>query len=323
MEEDFDKDDLLGRWLGGSLSAQEEAALKQRADFAEYERLAREASELKIGHFDAQASLARLKAKREMGAAAGAKQGKEAKKEAIIRPLHLRPRLWLSIAAGLLLLLSIWTFWPQGTELYRAPVATTLEEVLPDDSSIRLNAATQLSFDNRGDQRLAQLEGEAFFDVAKDGRPFLVTTSIGQVEVLGTTFNVYSRNQEMRVSCLTGQVRVRFTDNAQAYTLAPGASVSITPDGTVSQEVIPDVESIDWLSGRSAFNDRPLAEVVAALERQFDLNIVVPAELDLQQRMQTTFPNGNADQALEIVFGALDQVRFQREGRVVTLTLPQ
>ncbi|MEM9528434.1 MAG: FecR domain-containing protein, partial [Bacteroidota bacterium] len=175
----------------------------------------------------------------------------------------------------------------------------------------------------RGSQRLAQLEGEAFFDVAKDGRPFIISTPLGQVEVLGTTFNVYSRDRVMRVSCATGSVRVSFSGKQAAYTLKPGNSVSLESDGNISQAVIPEVESLDWLTGRSSFNNRPLQEVLAALERQYDLMIVTPSGLDLQQRIQTTFPNGNEEQALEIVFGALDQLDFRKEGKVITLSLRQ
>lgn len=320
MEEDFDKDDLLGRWLGGTLSEAEERALKARADFTEYERLARTASELPRPTYDARSALAQLKERRkhgnDVGAAAGAGQGNGAK----VR--RLRPAYWLGAAAAVVLLIAAVFLLRPGADLELVATAGTTERAdLPDGSSVRLNAATTFAFTGSEAERVAELEGEAFFEVQKDGRPFTVNTPRGQVSVLGTSFNVYSRGVAMRVSCTTGKVSVRFDDGAAtAHTLTPGNSVSIDAEGQVSLAPITAAESLDWLSGRSVFNARPLYEVIAELERQYDLDVRPAPGQDLNQIIQTAFPHDSLDLALEITLGALENLTYRRSGKTVILT---
>lgn len=323
MEENFDKDDLLGRWLGGSLSEAEERALKARADFAEYERLANTAKELPRPAYDARGALAQLKARRtqgsDSGAAAGAREGNGAQ----VR--RLRPAHWLGIAATVLLLIATPFLLQPGADLELTAAAGTTEQAeLPDGSSVKLNAATSFAFTGSETARSAELDGEAFFKIKKDGRPFTVSTSQGKVRVLGTSFNVYSRDGVMRVSCTIGKVSVKFNsdkaeDGANTHTLTPGKSVSIDADGTVSQTDIPTAESLDWLNGRSVFNNRPLSEVIAELERQYDLDIKPSPNLDLKQIIKTGFPHDSLDLALEIALDPLENMRFQRKGRIVVL----
>lgn len=314
MKEDFDKDDLLGRWLGGSLSPEEEAALRKRPDFADYEALVRSVDELATPDFDSSASLAKLKAKRK---AKGADAGAGVKTKTRVR--RLRPAHWAGIAASALLLLSLWFFWPAGEYNYVAAAAATERANLPDGSTIRLNAVSEVGFETTPEQRNVTLSGEAFFEVAKEDRPFTINTPLGQVTVLGTSFNVYSRGEEMRVTCSTGKVRVTFTQNNDQYTLDPGMSVSLLPDGSVNQEVITNEEALDWLSGRSVFNLRPLSEVVEELERQFNLNISLPSNIDTSERIQTAFPHADATAALEILVSTLEGVTFEQDGNNVRL----
>ncbi|MEM6770461.1 MAG: FecR domain-containing protein [Bacteroidota bacterium] len=314
MDKDFDKDNLLGRWLGGSLSPEEEAALRQRPDFAAYEELVRAVDELAAPEFDGKASLARLKEKRtKQGGAAGAKE----RTKGNVR--RLRPAHWAGIAASLLLLLSLWFLWHTSPQNFTAAAATTERAELPDGSTIRLNAVSELGFDASPTARTATLTGEAYFDVSQDGRPFTITTPVGEVTVLGTTFNVYSRDQEMRVTCTSGSVRVTFTQDTTKYTLNAGQSVSLLPDGQVNQVTIQQEEALDWLDGRSVFNNRPLSEVIAELERQFAINILLPDGINPAELIRTGFPNTDADAALEIVVSTLENIRYERSGNNVRL----
>jgi len=215
MEENFNKDDLLGRWLGGSLSEAEERELKARPGFAEYERLAKTAKELRHPDYDAQGALAKLKARRKEGAAAGAKKVEGAK----VR--RLKPAYWLGAAAAVLLLITaIFLLRPGADVELIAAAATTKKADLPDGSSVQINASTSFSFTEDKVERIAQLDGEAFFEVSKDGRPFTVNTPRGVVRVLGTSFNVYSREGVMRVSCTSGKVKVGFESRKHRFRLA-------------------------------------------------------------------------------------------------------
>jgi len=324
MEENFNKDDLLGRWLGGSLSEAEERELKARPGFAEYERLAQTAKELQRPAYDAQGALAELKERRkQLGAPAGTGEVKGAK------VLRLNPVYWMGAAAAVLLLITAIFLLRPGVDLELMAAAGTTEQVdLPDGSSVQLNAVTSFAFNGDEVERVVKLDGEAYFEVKKDGRPFTVNTPRGKVRVLGTSFNVYSREGVMRVSCSTGKVGVSFESSspdagqgeADTYTLTPGQSVSIDANGLVSKASIPDNESLDWLNGRSVFNARPLSEVIAELERQYDIEIQLPIGQDLEQLINTGFPHDSLDLALQIALLPLESLKYQRQGEKVTLS---
>ncbi|MBC6996416.1 FecR domain-containing protein [Neolewinella lacunae] len=322
MAQPFQDDTILARWLSNALSPEEASALRERDDFAAYERIARAAEGLRPPPYDAQAELARLRATRLAPQSPSQHLRSGAQEEKAVAPTRLRRlRPWYAVAAALALLLTAWLFWPDGAVRYRAGAGETELAALPDGSTVRINAGSTLAFDATAESRAAELAGEAFFEVEKATVPFVVTTAQGEVTVLGTSFNVYSRDGEMRVSCATGRVRVSFAGNSEDFLLTPGNSVALAADGTVATTATDAAEALDWLDGQSAFKNRPLAEVLRELERQFALKIDLPPGLDDQQLLSTSFPNDDADRALEIALSPLSGVTYTRSGQRVVLRL--
>jgi len=315
----FKDDTLLARWLSGELSPTEEAALRERADFADFERLVGNLERMQPPEFEAAAEFSRLMATRKA-------QSEQSLTSSKGSAQHLRPRLpkrlrpWIATAAAIALLISAWMFWPGGTPPYFvANGQPHLLVELADGSTARLNAGSDLDFAVSPEQRLATLNGEAYFDVEKSTVPFTVVTPRGRITVVGTSFNVFSRSDSMAVSCTSGQVRVRFAGVAEAYPLTPGTEVAInvTGDVTTSEEASPG--SLDWLSDRSVFVNRPLAEVLEELERQFDLEIRLIGNLDPAKKYDITFPNDDVDVALTNVVTTIKDYTFERSERIVTL----
>lgn len=306
----FRDDTLLARWLSGELSPAEEKSLRERDDFADYERLVGNIGRMQPPEFAADAEFTRLMASRTAQSTTS---------------LHPRPRLlkrlrpWIATAAAIALLISAWMFWPVNTPPFTVTNGQpALAADLSDGSSVRLNVGSDLDFAAGPDQRLATLNGEAYFDVEKSTVPFIVATPRGQVTVVGTSFNVFSRGDSMAVSCTSGQVRVRFAGVAEAYPLTPGDEVTINAAGEVSTNSA-GPESLDWLSDKSVFVNRPLAEILEELERQFDLDIRYPAGFDTAKKYDTTFPNDEVDVALANVMTSIRNYTYDRTGKIVTL----
>ena len=315
----FQNDTLLARWLSGELSAEEEKTLRERADFADYERLVGNLKRMQPPAFNTSAEFTRLMATR----TAQSDQSLPSSKSTV---LHQRPRLikrlrpWVATAAAIALLLSAWMFWPTSTPPYLvANGQADLVAELSDGSTARLNAGSDLDFAVGPEVRLATLNGEAYFDVKKSAVPFTVATPRGRVRVVGTSFNVFSRGDSMAVSCTSGQVQVRFEGVAEAYPLVPGGEVTINAAGNVTtrEEISP--ESLDWLSDRSVFVNRPLKEVLDELARQFDLEVRTLGDLDPAKKYDITFPNDDVDAALNNVITTIKDYTFDRSGRIVTL----
>jgi ferric-dicitrate binding protein FerR (iron transport regulator) len=123
----------------------------------------------------------------------------------------------------------------------------------------------------------------------------------------------------MAVSCTSGQVRVHFEGMAKDYLLTPGKEVAINASGNVTTREEASPESLDWLSDRSVFVNRPLTEVLRELERQFDLEIRPLGDLDPAKKYNITFPNDDVDAALNNVVTTIKGYTFDRSENVVTL----
>jgi ferric-dicitrate binding protein FerR (iron transport regulator) len=240
--------------------------------------------------------------------------------------LHLRARqkprrlnkVWYAAAASVALVCVAWLFLRGDQNNFEALNGATPQLAeLSDDSSIKLNDGSTLNFSPTEDQRLATLSGEAYFDVEKSDVPFVVQTKLGQVTVVGTSFNIYSRNDSMSVSCTSGQVRVKFNSSDAAYPLIPGESVGINAAGEVTESANGE-EHLDWLDNRSVFINRPLSEALAELERQYDLAIDRSPTLDLAKTYDISFPNDNLDVAIKAVLKPAGYTDYHQEGNLIT-----
>ena len=190
----------------------------------------------------------------------------------------LPAKQWLAMAASLLLLLSVSgfmrfytvkTFCPQG-------VHTSLQ--LPDGSDVELNASTHLSYHPYWwfISREVKLEGEAFFHVEK-GKKFKVLSSKATTEVLGTTFNVFARDEDYIVTCHTGSVRLSETITGSAVILSPNERGQMEPSGGFSvTQVESGRTSPGWTANLIMFSSAPLRLVFEEIERQFGIVIETP-----------------------------------------------
>lgn len=309
----YHDDTLLARWLSGELSAAEEADLRQRPEFKDYERLLGNISRMQAPEFDDAAAYARLSA---------------ARTAPLSETPHLRARqkkqrfskLWYAAAASVALVCAAWFMLLNNNGEFEAPNGSVPQfSELADGSSIKLNDGSTASFATTENQRLVTLAGEAYFDVKKSEVPFIVQTDLGQVTVVGTSFNVYSRAGEMRVSCTSGQVRVKFNATAAAYPLTPGETVSVnSADSVLNTPNGP--EHLDWLEGRSVFIDRPLEEALAELERQYDLKVDRSPKMDLTKTYDISFPHNDVERAVKSVIGPAKYTDYKREGnRIIPL----
>ena len=220
--------------------------------------------------------------------------------QARVVPLWQRPRAWMGAAAAVAaVILGVWVLWQaDGPEQYSTAVAEQRIVELPDGSRVVMNAASSLSFNGEGwrTQRSVYLEGEAFFEVT-EGERFTVTTPRGDVEVLGTSFNVQARDGLFSVHCFTGKVAVR--SQGQEELLLPAQGVRLVDD-TLKPLRFEGEEAAAWRTGTHVFESRPLEEVFAELERQFGYKINFPDAVSLRQ-YTGFFESGNLEKALQAV----------------------
>ena len=156
---------------------------------------------------------------------------------------------------------------PQGGE-YRL--------VLPDGTKVWLNSDSKLRFPSHflNKERRVELQGEAFFEVARDTlHPFRVETAHVVVQVLGTSFNVscYPDEEVEQTTLVEGRVEVMI--DGQTAELQPGRQLQLNVN---TQEI--EVREVDvalfssWKDGLFRFSDMPLEELVMKLERWYQVN---------------------------------------------------
>jgi transmembrane sensor len=203
------------------------------------------------------------------------------------------------IAAGLLMLFGIWKIWIQNQSInVIAEKGKMVEYRLPDGSDVRMNADSRITLDKKNfkNKRSIRLEGEAFFNVTK-GTPFTISASRGEIRVLGTSFNAYSRTNAFKVSCITGKVLV--TSGIHSVTIIPGESAELKGNDLMRFTDSKINSASSWIEGEFYFDNSPLKTVLDEMERQFNVKF---AGQNFENRFFTgSFTNKDLKEALDIV----------------------
>lgn len=185
----------------------------------------------------------------------------------------LRPwrKRWPAAAAGVLAL-GLWLASDDLFILWRADFSTGTGEVravtLEDGSRLELNARTAVTKDFSGGQRrLILLRGEAWFDAAPDpSRPFTVEAGGGTATALGTSFVIATEKARTEVTVTEHKVMVAAA--GQAVMAGAGEQTAYGPGLPVLPPYAADTDRVaSWRRGKLIFQDQPLGEVVAKLDR--------------------------------------------------------
>ena len=223
----------------------------------------------------------------------------------------------LSAAAAIVLLLAFFFLWPSGLERYQTPMAENLELRLPDQSVVRMNADSRLAYNgkNWSQERKVELEGEAFFQVAP-GESFVVETSQGAVEVLGTAFNVYARRADFSVSCQEGRVAVR-SISGQEVILYPGDAVELNNGEWQSSKIDPEQVAV-WCEGRFTYEGAPVEVILDEIERQYNVQIQFPEDIAREELTMRFDRNQPLEETLEPVLFPY-RLSIKRNGQEIVL----
>ena len=190
---------------------------------------------------------------------------------------------------------------------------------LDDGTKVWMNSGSRLRFPERfgGGPREVFLEGEAYFDVEREGRPFVVSFPTGRVQVLGTEFAVrsYAGDSSHYATLAEGLVRV-YTSAGDSLEVKPGEQAVIAPGTFAKREVRLD-EYVGWKEGLFVFRKRRLGDIATQLERWYDARILF-ASKELEDLLFTGYLRRYDD--IEVFFDALKrtgQLDYRIEGNCV------
>jgi len=217
----------------------------------------------------------------------------------------------------------------QGPASFEQALATAHGQrrtaMLPDHSSIDLNTDSRAVVRYYADRREVELEaGEASFSVTADAsRPFVVRAGRAAVRVTGTRFNVRRREDATEVAVSAGSVEVKTGGWAfwRRETLGPGQALLATRDGLTPAAAVDVAAVTAWREGRIVFNDTPLPEAVAELNRYAPFVIRLEGARLRQVRVAGTL-NVDSPGTLLDLLPRIAPVRVRAEGEASYVLTP-
>jgi len=205
-----------------------------------------------------------------------------------------------------------------GFNTISTPRGGKYQVILPDGSNVWLNAASSIKFPTSftGKTRNVELQGEAYFEVAKNkAKPFKVFAGKQVVEVLGTHFNMNTYKDEPvnKTTLLEGLVKVSNTKFTGM--LKPGEQAQFSAENPLQIAAVDTEEAIAWKNGTFSFKRAEIPMVMRQLARWYDFDV----------KYQNGFPsahftgeinrNINASQALEML--TYLNIKFEIKGKQV------
>lgn len=149
--------------------------------------------------------------------------------------------------------------------------------VLSDGTRVQLNSESRIRYPVHfvGAERRVYLEGEAYFEVAKNEKvPFVVEVGKVTVQVSGTTFNVRAYTNETNIYTTLVEGGVRLSVEDKNLILCPGEQGIVnTRTATMNKSDVDVRFFIGWKDGRFLFDEQPLEEIMNTLARWYDVKI--------------------------------------------------
>ncbi|WP_126246651.1 FecR family protein [Chitinophaga rhizosphaerae] len=196
--------------------------------------------------------------------------------------------------------------------------------ILPDGTRVWLNAASELQFPSAfaGEQRLVELHGEGYFEVAANAaQPFVVQTAGPRIEVLGTHFNVkaYPGEPGIQAALLEGSVRIvagsgksRVMRPGEVATVGEGTDISVLQDADAAQNVA-------WKDGLFVFRNADLSAILREIGRWYDVDIVYEGPVSHRRFTGKVSREYSLSETLSVLLAS--NLHFRQEGKKI-IVLP-
>lgn len=204
------------------------------------------------------------------------------------------------------------------------PVGGEYRVVLADGTRVRLNSCSLLTYpvSFRDETRVVTLKGEAYFEVTKSSKPFVVNTSNLSVKVLGTSFNIsdYSDDNVATTTLIEGRVKVHEQGKGKEYDITPGYTLEYNKElELVCLQDKNQEKYIAWLDGKLRFEGMRLEDIMRLLKRWYDCDIEYEDE-----RLKNLHYSGVAekDRPVSYLLHMIEEVtdvRFVVEGKKVKM----
>ena len=195
--------------------------------------------------------------------------------------------------------------------------------MLSDGTRVWLNSASSITYPTvfDGKQRLVELHGEAYFEVAKNKKlPFRVKTDLQTVEVLGTHFNINSYTDEplLKTTLLEGSVSVSATGNQVILTPGQQAKINISGNSIKVDNSVDLDKVLAWKNGIFSFENEDLKSIMRQITRWYNVDIVYSGPVAKDKFSGEISRNSNLSRVLKIL--ELNNLHFDVSGKTITVS---
>lgn len=255
----------------------------------------------------------------------------QSEKQRPAKKRKLLQRTWLlRVAAVALLVITLGAAYllnssDQSSSTYKELITQIAikEYKLPDGTQVILNSGSKLIVpdDFNKKDRLIEIEGEAFFDVAPNPqKPFIIKDGNVQIKVLGTSFNFkgYKEDDFVRLAVSSGKVLVSVSDLDLQLRVNPLEHLSINKtDGTLTKDLFEENHYVSWTKGLLYFDNEPIKEVVKMINRKYDKKVVLQCE-DCKYMISGSHDNKSIEAVIESICFTTD-LKSKTEGETIIL----
>ncbi len=279
MEKHETDETFIARWVAGELSEEELSEFKKSDAYEMFYRINAEAQKFEAPPIDKRQALIKTKEKITFG---------KAKKRS--------NTTWYAIAASIAMLIGVFGLFTSNKS-YQTSYGEQFAVTLPDGSKVQLNADSELTHKRFFwlHNKIVNLKGEAYFNVQKsDG--FAVKTSHGKISVLGTQFNIKTREGSFELGCFEGVVRFDKIDTSEYQVLHKNDRVVLSDDNLITATSTENQPN--WMKGISIFKEAPLQEVIDEMQRQYNVRFQF-TETDMNRLFTGSFLYNNLETALK------------------------
>jgi len=252
-----------------------------------------------------------------------------------VKRMPLRHK-WLAVAALFLAFCTAGLMWYEQIFNSLLPVEYTevsningrhLKVKLPDSSTVYLSGGTKLKYvkNFKGNKRDVFLDGEAFFEVVHQAKPFVVQSGDISTVVLGTSFNVrsYKADKKVTVTVQTGKVGVMAQvkgKNKLVKYLTPNEQIEINTQNGLYAFGRANATAISaWINNGFNFYNTPLKDIAASLEHHYGVQIDF-TDPDLGSvKLTTKFSNVPLDEVMQTL-SELSGLAYTQKGNQLFFT---
>lgn len=190
---------------------------------------------------------------------------------------------------------------------------------LPDGTNVWLNASSTLRFPEQfdSDTRMVKLEGEGYFEVAKNkAKPFIVAVNNTEVKVLGTHFNIMGYADEPSTNTTLIEGAVQITSGKNKVLLKPGDQARVS-DGIQVAKL--DTEPyVAWKNGDFNFEHERIESIMRKLSRWYNIEVKYQGKITNEGFVGKLPRSKNLADVLDIL-ETTGLVHFKVEERSVTV----